>query len=208
MKVELFGKILDPDNMEVLYSQPFTDETVKRDFQVMGGQWSIKDGWLTGENRKGSAMLLSRMEFNTDLFIDFRARTVLPSTHDIDFMFNAKWDYEADYPGLGYIFGISGWWDAKTGFERTPDYAFKAYTKLFKFEPGRIYHVQIGNINGHLFCLIDDELIIEAHDPNPIDVKTHGFIAFESYESHVQYTDFSVKRAVYSEIVKKYKPEF
>jgi len=35
--IKLMGKRIDPDNMEILYDVPFTEETVARDFEIRDG---------------------------------------------------------------------------------------------------------------------------------------------------------------------------
>jgi hypothetical protein len=69
--------------------------------------------------------------------IECEARTVLPSTHDIDFMWNATWDKEKE-GRTAYIVGIQGWMEGKAGFEKLPDYRLVATAPLFHFQPGHL----------------------------------------------------------------------
>jgi len=85
--MDLIGKCIIPDKMETIYSKPFTETSLEEDFVVVGGEWSVEDGWLTRKNPGNlPAMLISRAKYCEDVLLDFRARTVLPSTHDIDVM--------------------------------------------------------------------------------------------------------------------------
>jgi hypothetical protein len=206
--MDLIGKQICPEKMDVLYAEPFSKTSLARDFEIMGGEWYIRDEWLTGISHHASGVLISRMEYNTDVLLEFHARTLLPSTHDIDVMWNGSWDREKNVRSNAYVLGIEGWWDGKLGFEKAPDNGFCAVTPLFSFEPGRVYHVQCGSINGHLFCALDGKLMIEAIDPSPIDVACHGLVGFEAYSSQIQFKDFVVKRADYIPLEKQYKPEF
>ena len=207
--MDLLGKRIDPENMEVLYSEPFTEESVKRDFDVRGGQWWVQDGWLTGKNpHNAPGMIISRAEYRHDVLLEFRARTVLPSTHDIDVMWNGSWDFASNTRGVAYVAGIQGWWDGKVGFEKSPDYVLNAATSLLPFEPGRVYRVQCGSVSGHVFIVIDGQLSLEVIDPSPIDATRHGLIGFEAYASHIQFTDLKVKRASFTPLKKAYAPEF
>ena len=53
-------------------------------------------------------------------------------------------------------------------------------TPLFNFEPGKIYKMQAGSINGHCFILADWKLLLEAMDPNPIDNQKYTKVGFET----------------------------
>lgn len=207
--IDLVGKRIVPDELEILYSEPFSEETLTRDFDIRGGEWTVSDGWLTGKNPENDVkMIISRAEYFGDVFLDFRARTVLPSTHDICVMWNGQWDYETNQQGASYVAAVAGWWDGKVGVEKSPDFTFNALSGLFSFEPGRIYHIQCGCVDGVAFLVIDGKLAIEVNDPDPIDTSTHGLIGFEAYASTSQITDLKIKRAVYTPIHKEYPPEF
>jgi len=207
--MDLIGKRIIPENMEILYSKPFTETSIADDFDIRGGEWYADDGWLTGRNpQNNGGMIISRAKYFGDVCLEFRARTVLPSTHDIDVMWNASWDFNTNTRGVAYVAGINGWWDGKVGVEKSPDYEFNAATGLFLFEPGRIYNIQCGSVKGHIFVIIDGVLALEVTDPSPIDTSKHGLVGFEAYASHIQFTDFKVKRATFTPIQKEYPPEF
>ena len=207
--MDLIGKRVEPESMEIIYYKPFTKRSIAEDFDIRNGEWQVGDGWLTGKNpRNGPGMIISRAEYCEDVLLEFRARTVLPSTHDIDVMWNGSWDYNTNTPGIAYVAGINGWWDGKVGVEKSPDYKLYAASRLFLFEPGRIYHIQCGSVEGHIFLIIDGILAMEVADPSPIDTSKHGLVGFEAYASHIQFADFKVKRAVFTPIKKEYPPEF
>ena len=46
--MDLIGKRIIPEEMEVLYAKPFTETSVAEDFDIRGGEWRVGDGWLTG----------------------------------------------------------------------------------------------------------------------------------------------------------------
>ena len=58
--------------------------------------------------------------------MDFYAQTVLPSTHDIDVMWNLSWNEAENLRGVAYVAGIQGWWDGKVGIEKSPEYKLVA----------------------------------------------------------------------------------
>ena len=208
--IQLMKKRLDPDSMEILYDRPFTPESVAEDFTVRGGKWQVdEDGWLIGENRENSAaMIMSKAEYFGDVLVEFDASTVLPATRDINVTWHGSWDEENDRRGWAYVAGIQGWWQGMVGFEKSPNYDLFVTTKLFPFEPGRTYHVTVGNIANDIFVAIDGVVALEIHDPDPIDIMKYGQIGFEAYCTKVRYRDVKVRRVTYVDTAAPYEPEF
>ena len=207
--MKLIHKEIDIDNFEVLYDVPFTQESFERDFEVRDGNWYVEDGFLIGESRKNFAsMAIMKENFFGPVCLDFYAKVLEPCTHDINCMWSGSWNEETNTRALAYVAGIGGWWDGKVGFEKSPEYKLNCGTKLFNFEPGRLYHMQCGSIGGHVFVVVDGQLAIEATDPDPIDQSKYGRIGFEAYCTRVAFTDFKIRRAVATDKPGVYVPEF
>lgn len=207
--MELIGKKLHLEQMKTLYDRPFTPESLSEDFDVRGGEWVAEKGWLTGKNPANApGMIISRSEFFGDIMLDFKARTIPPSTHDICVMWNGSWNESDNKRDVAYVTGIAGWWRGKVGIEKSPEYKLYAATQIFPFEPGRIYHIQTGSVQGHIFVIIDDRIVLETTDPSPIDGTKYGKIGFEAYCSNIQFTDFSVKRIAWEVLSLTYEREF
>ena len=207
--MKLIHKEIDIDNFEVLYDVPFTQESFERDFEVRDGNWYVEDGFLIGESRKNFAsMAIMKENFFGPVCLDFYAKVLEPCTHDINCMWSGSWNEETNTRALAYVAGIGGWWDGKVGFEKSPEYKLNCGTKLFNFEPGRLYHMQCGSIGGHVFVVVDGNLAIEATDPDPIDQFVNGRIGFEAYCTKVRYRDVKVRRVTYVDTAAPYEPEF
>ena len=207
--MQLMKKIIDPDTMEILYDAPFTKENFARDFEIRDGNWYVEDGWLIGESRKNFAsMAILKENFFGPVCLDFYAKVLPPCTHDINCMWSGSWNEETNTRDIAYVAGIGGWWDGKIGFEKSPEYKLNCGTKMFQFEPGKVYHMQCGSIGGHVFVIVDGQLAIEATDPDPIDQSKFGRIGFEAYCTRVASTNFKIRRASYTEENTAYIPEF
>ncbi len=205
----LMKKRINPDEMPILYDTPFTPESFENDFEVRDGHWWVEDGFLKGESRKNFAsMAIMKKRFFGPVCLDFYAKVLEPCTHDVNWMWSGSWNEENNTRALAYVAGIGGWWDQKVGFEKSPEYKLNCGTKLFDFDPRKLYHVQSGSIGGHVFVIIDGTLVIEATDPDPIDQDRYGCIGFEAYCTRVGITNFKIRKAVYEELEPKYEPEF
>lgn len=207
--IQLMKKKLFPENMEILYNRPFSEESLAEDFEIKGGKWHVEDGWLIGENRTNfAAMAISKADYFGPVLMEFDAATVLPCTHDINVMWHGSWNEETNTRDVAYVAGLQGWWDGKVGFERSPEYTFKVGTKAFEFELGRTYHMQVGDVGGHIFVVVDGKLLIEITDPNPIDDQKYGKIGFEAYCSKLKFSNLCIRRLEYTEDKKSYVAEF
>ena len=208
--LQLMKKRLSPEGMEVLFEcRDFTDDAVKESFDIKGGKWYVEDGWLVGENREcTAAMIVTKDKFLGDILVEFDASTVLPSTRDINVTIHGSWDEEKDARGVGYVFGLEGFWEGYVGFERSPDYNFLVLTDLLDFKPGETYHLSVGNMANTFFLFVDGRLAFQITDPNPYDVNEHGFVGFEAFCTRVRYKNLSIKRLSAIDDWKTYQPEF
>jgi hypothetical protein len=182
---------------------------VKEHFEIKGGKWYVEDGWLIGENRSCTAdMIVTKDKFFGDILVEFDAATVLPSTRDINVTIHGSWNDESNSRGVGYVFGLEGFWEGYVGFERSPDYSFLVLTDLLDFTPGETYHIAVGNISNTFFLFINNRLAFQITDPAPYDVNEHGLVGFEAFCTRVKYKNLSIKRLVAEDDWKTYKAEF
>jgi hypothetical protein len=203
------SKRIDLAASPVLFDKHFDVANWLDHWQIRAPEWSVEGEWLTGRNPDNRpSMVTSRESYFGNVLLEFEARTVPPSTHDIDCMWNGSWDETKNERGVAYVAGLQGWWEGKVGVERSPDYKLNASTPLFAFEPGRIYKMQAGSIDGHVFVFVDGRLLLEVTDPDPIDNTRHGLVGFEAYASMIQVRRPVVRRIVWSDRPLSYPAEF
>lgn len=190
----LFGKEIDLENSKLLYHDDFSKADLSVNWEIAAGEWRVRDGWAEGSYpHNGGGLIYTKQSFGCDVLLDFEGRTVPPSNHDLNFSWCAAgWDYEADDAGIGYIAGLGGWYDNKTGIEHYPECEVKSLTQAFQLEAGRTYRIQAGSIGGHCFLFVDSRLIMEMHDPDPIDPSKHGRVGLGVYASHAQFRNVKV----------------
>jgi hypothetical protein len=207
--MHIMRKQIHLDRSELLFGATITPDSLRTNWRIYGGAWNVEDGWLTGKNPDNCpGMIIQHDNFPGNVMVDFEARTVLPCTHDIDFMWNGSWDEATDQRGLAYVGGLEGWWGGKVGIEKSPEYKLNALTPLFPFEPGHIYHIQGGSIDGHCFVFVDGKLAIELTDPDPIDSSRYTKVGFEAYCSHIQIRNVKIWRLAWEPVEASYIPEF
>jgi hypothetical protein len=120
--LRIMKKEIDPAGSKVLFNEPVSERGFDAAWRVHSGDWRVEDGWLTGrnpENRPG--MVFLKGDFPGDVMVDFDARTVPPSSHDINVMWNGCWDAAKNERGTAYVAGLEGWWEGKAGIEKSPN---------------------------------------------------------------------------------------
>lgn len=197
------------DSSPVLFDQTLTMESLQNDWTIHHSNWKVEDGWLTGKNSGNwPGMAILRKSFPGNVIVGFDASTILPSTHDINVMWNGEWIKETDQRGVAYVAGLQGWWTGKTGIEKSPDYKLMTGTSLFKFEPGKVYHIEAGSIDGHCFIFADNNLLLETMDPDPIDNQKYTRVGFEAYASAIRIKNITIRKVHWEPVDMMYDPEF
>jgi hypothetical protein len=207
--IELTRKRILLDSSKVLFDKPLSPDDFSNGWTVHHSKWAVKDGWLEGENNGNwPGMAILNQDFPGNVLVEFEAQTILPSTHDINVMWNGEWLSETDKRGIAYVAGLQGWWTGKVGIEKSDEYKFMVGTSLFNFEPGKIYKIQAGSIDGHCFILANGKLLLEAMDPDPIDNQKHAKVGFEAYCSKIRIRNIKIRQIHWVPIEMKYEPEF
>jgi hypothetical protein len=207
--IELMKKRILLDSSKVLYDKPITPEDFSREWTVHHSKWIVKDGWLEGENPGNwPGMAILNQDFKGNVLVEFEAQTILPSSHDINVMWNGEWLQDKDERGIAYVAGLQGWWTGKVGIEKSNKYTFMLGTPLFNFIPGKIYKIQAGSIDGHCFILADGKLLLEGMDPDPIDNQKFAKVGFEAYCSKIRIRNIKIRQIKWEPVSITYKAEF
>ena len=204
-EIRLAGKKVLFDKSPVLFSYN-PDENWDKYFDVKSGKWYYEDGAIIGEENTNKGGILFTKEFyEKDVMLCFTVSTVLPATRDLNAVWAAHWDDETDYLGQSYVCGLNGWWENKAGIERNGGNNLYTATSLFKYTPGTAVRMVCGSINGHCFMTVDDVLVSEVMDPDPI---TSGHVGFSAYCTKLRITDIEVREINWEVFRQKYDPEF
>ena len=208
-EIILMKKKILLDSSQVLFSQHVSELNLKQNWTIHHSEWTIEDGWLVGRN-KGNwpGMAILNQDFPGNVLVEFEAQTILPSSHDINVMWNGEWLNETDQRGVAYVAGLQGWWTGKVGIEKSNDYKFMVGTPLLDFEPGKTYKIQAGSIDGHCFILANEKLLLEAMDPDPIDHSLYTKVGFEAYCSNIRIREIIIRQIYWEPVDMEYDPEF
>ena len=205
----IMGKRILMAQSALLYNRELTAQTLAEDWEVRNAQWEARDGALWGTNpRPAPGVIFSRQDFPGNVLVSCRARVVPPSTHDIDVMWNMRWDESKNERGAAYVAGVQGWWDGKVGIEKSPEYKLVAAVACPWFEAGREYFIQAGSVDGHCFVFVDGILRLEVLDPQPINSRAHARVGFEAYQSMISVRQVEVRQIAWEARPQAYTVEF
>ncbi|MBQ8683971.1 MAG: hypothetical protein IJ518_05590 [Clostridia bacterium] len=170
------------------------------------GHWECRDGWLIGtEPGNFGGILFSKERFEEDVMFSFTVKAALPATRDLNAVFCANWDDETDYLGESYVCGLNGWYEHKSGIERNGSSNLYSTTSLYHYQPGTEVRMTAGAINGHSFMVVDDVLITELVDPQPI---RGGHVGFSAYCTKLMIKDIEIRKIAWEDFPQLYEPEF
>ena len=207
--ISLMKKRILLDSSKILFDKPLTQEDFLASWTVYHSKWAVKDGWLEGENPGNwPGMAVLKQDFPGNVLVEFEAQTILPSSHDINVMWNGEWLPDTDQRGIAYVAGLQGWWTGKVGIEKSNEYKFMLGTPLYNFVPGKIYKIQAGSIDGHCFILADGNLLLEGMDPNPIDNQKYTKVGFEAYCSKIRIRNIKIRQIFWEPVDMKYEVDF
>lgn len=207
--LELLEKEIDISRSPVVFNTIINSGNITEHFITYNSNWTVEEGWLTGRNPDEAAgMAILKREFPGNILLQFEARTVSPSTHDINFMWNGEWDTTLNSCGNAYIGSICGWYSGRVGIEKSPKYKLRATAPNKTFEPSRSYTVHAGSIGGNCFIFVDGELVLEVDDPEPLDNIKYAKVAFTAWSSHIQVRNIIIRQIVWKPVSRKYVPEF
>jgi hypothetical protein len=206
--IGLPDKEIDIFSSPILFDQTINEDNFKDLFDIYNSSWTVEDGWLTGHNPDESAgMAILKKDFPGNVLLHFLARTVKPSTHDINFMWNGEWDSVLNSCGNAYIGSLCGWYSVRAGIEKSPGYKFRATSSNKCFEPFKQYEVFAGSIDGNCFIVADGELLLEVEDPEPLDNKKYSKVAFTAWSSHIQVRNIVIRQVAWKPVSRRYFPE-
>jgi hypothetical protein len=207
--LQLINNEIDVNRSKILFNNVISRENFNDNFITYNSKWTVEDGWITGHNPDESAgMAIMKQDFPGNILLDFEASTILPSTHDINFMWNGEWSDILNSCGNAYVGSICGWYGGRVGIEKSPQYKLIATTPNSNFIPGRSYRIQAGSIDGNCFIFIDGKLAIELNDPDPLDSTRYTKVAFTAWTSWIKIKNIVIRQISWNTLNRKYIPEF
>lgn len=204
-KFTLLCKRLDLAKSEVLYR---FDRFDPKDWTRVVGtpKWKVGARRIVGgsPDEPTHGQIFFRKPVKGDVVLEFDARIVPPSYHDLVWFWNT--DFDGKPWGAGYLGCLGGWWSDCAGIEKLPDYAVSAISPSFRTEPGRKYRIVSGSVGGSHFIAVDGKVVTYFADKDYPKGRA-GHFGFGIYESMAEYSNLTVYRPFWEQLPEpKYTP--
>jgi hypothetical protein len=193
MKIELFDKIIDLDASECLRDFK-TFDPVEWSRVCHAPKWTVEPNRISGggPDEPTHGQLFCATPVVGDVVLEFDARIIPPSYHDIVWFWNTR--FGADPWSGGYLGCLGGWWSGMAGIEKLPTYMPSAIAPSHVCEPGKWYHIVSGSAGASHFIAVDGKLVTYFADADVPDPSKPGYFGFGIYESHAEYANLKVFR--------------
>lgn len=200
-KVHLVGKLIDLSSSPILHEFKIFDAD---DWIVVGApKWEVTNSSIIGGPELDThGQIFYKTPYQGDIIMEFDARLVAPSAHDIVWWYRTN--LESKPWGRGYLAALGGWFHNRTGIESAPDFTLSATSNSCQVKPDQWYHIVSGVINNHHFIAVDSSVIFELLEPNPLPDNHIGHFGFGIYQSHAEYRNLVVYNPKWQKIEEKY----
>jgi hypothetical protein len=165
------------------------------DYTDTGGNWSIKDGALHGQNGYNHPLWLKKV-LPKNVRVDFDIWTTSPDGDLKVELFGDGVTSDPDrgsYTASSYVFIFGGWKNSVSKIARRDEHRAQDPTRNdLKVQPGRKYHWALERSNGVLRWLVDQRLFLTFDDDDPLMGPGHDHFGVGNWETEVFLDDLTI----------------
>lgn len=192
-EIAIIGNLLRLSESELLYS---FDSFEPEEWPIVKHtpKWMVSADCIVGgaPDERHHGQIFYKTPIMGDVVLEFDARILPPSYHDLVWFWNTRFDNEPW--SAGYLGCLGGWYADMAGIEKLPDFVPSEIAPSFRTEPGRKYHVVSGSLGHEHFIAVDGRLVSYFSDRGVPDPQKPGYFGFGVYESHAEYSRLKVYR--------------
>lgn len=184
----------DPEMRE--YKDAFDRTALGADWSDTGGNYALVDGKLVAKGAYNHPLWLAP-RLPHDAEITFDAWSHSP---DGDLKVEAWGDGESSatskgaYTATGYVFIFGGWKNSLTVLARMNEHGTDRKVRAdMRVVPGRKYHWRIARKGTRLSWWIDDQLVHEFDDAEPLEGAGHRHFSFNDWEAELRFDNLHIR---------------
>ncbi len=176
------------------FSDDFERGQLGAAYQKTGGNWRIEGGELHVKGAKNHPLWLLRT-LPRDVRVEFDARSESPEG-DIKaeiFGDGASHAQDDSYTATSYVVIFGGWNNTRDVLARMDEHGDdRVEAKSRKVEPGVTYRFRIERIGGTLRVWVDDRILMEMTDSEPLGGRGHDHFGFNNWQSDLWFDNLKV----------------
>jgi hypothetical protein len=172
----------------------FDREELGDDWNNTGANWRIEDGALSIRGARNRPLWLRRV-LPRDVRIEFDVRSESP---DGDIKVEVFGDGESratteSYTATSYVVIFGGWGNSLNVLARMNEHGDdRVEGPRRPVEPGRRYHMRIERSGNRIAAWVDDELLVEMTDDDPLEGRGHDHFGFNDWNAQIYFDDLVI----------------
>ena len=173
----------------------FTSEEAIQDFQIVNGEWEIKNGKLWAVSGEKNRSILLAQSKRGPLRIELEVTNYANSDGsigDITVLINSE--NSDKFFGSGYALTTGSYYNNCTTFYRLGKAIAK--TEYSPLVSGKTYIVVIECIDGHIRYWLNNKIILEAWDPKPQELDPNLWIGIRTWNTRMSVDWFAVYQGI------------
>jgi hypothetical protein len=176
------------------YFDDFERPELGKDYEKTGGNWRIENGQLRVDGAKNHPLwLLRTLPWDVHIELDVRSDSPEGDIKVEVFGDGASHATSSRYEATSYVIIFGGWNNSKNVLARLDEHgADRIVGPARKVEPGRTYHFRIERVGGTLRVWVDDEVLLEMSDPEPLGGRGHDHFGFNNWQSDLWFDNLKV----------------
>jgi len=177
------------------FTDDFERTQLGKEYKKTGGNWRIEGGELHVKGAENHPLWLLRT-LPRDVRIEFDARSEsLEGDIKVEvFGDGASYAKHDSYIATSYVIIFGGWNNSTNVLARMDEHGSdRVVGKPRKVEPGATYRFRIERIGGILSVWVDEEVLLEMADSEPLEGRGHDHFGFNNWQSDLWFDNLRVK---------------
>jgi len=163
-------------------------------YKDTGGNWRIENGELHVKGAKNHPLWLLRA-LPRDVRVEFDVRSE-SAEGDIKveiFGDGASHAEDDSYTATSYVIIFGGWSNSRNVLARMDEHGDdRVVGKPRKVKPGKTYRFRIERIGGTLTVWVDEDVLLEMDDSEPLGGRGHDHFGFNNWQSDLWFDNLKV----------------
>ncbi len=176
------------------FSDDFERSQLGTGYNKTGGNWRIEGGKLRVQGAKNHPLWLLRT-LPRHVRVQFDVRSESPDG-DIKvevFGDGASYAQHDSYTATSYVIVFGGWNNSRNVLARMDEHGDdRVVGKSRKVELGKTYRFRIERIGGTLTVWVDEDVLLEMEDPEPLGGRGHDHFGFNNWQSDLWFDNLKV----------------
>jgi hypothetical protein len=176
------------------YADRFERSQLGKDWNKTGGDWAIEAGELHVQGARNHPLwLLRTLPRDVRVELDVRSETPDGDIKIEIFGDGASFAKTDSYKATSYVVIFGGWNNTRNVLARMDEHgADRVVGAPRKVEAGRSYHLRIERVGPKLTVWVDDEVLLEMSDPDPLRGRGHDHFGFNNWQSDLWFDNLEI----------------